>query len=159
MDKEEPQKPIRRKVSRIPKWTPVIVRWIDAVTVHDPMHSSDLGDAEPVERSTIGFLLNNSKTKVTICMEDDRESHDPARDCQTVTSINKPTVVKIERLYLQGEQNIDSIKIKANHTNSATRSRGASGESLPPAAQSTSAQRSESEETTTEETPLEAHLA
>ncbi len=85
---------------RLKKWTPVIVRWEDAVTVHDPMHSDDLDDANPVERTSIGFLVRKNAKAVTICMEDDRESHDPDRDCQTVTSIGARMVIEVIPLEL-----------------------------------------------------------
>jgi hypothetical protein len=81
---------------RIPKWTPVIVVWEDAVTVYDPSHSDE--DHPTAIRRTIGFLIAKNKKGVSVAMEDDRGADAYEADCQTVTSIPSKMIKQIIRL-------------------------------------------------------------
>lgn len=91
---------------RLPKWTPVVVTWVDAVTNYENAHSED--GQEPVKRRTVGFLLKKNRTGVTVAMEDDRDA-DLDTDCQTVTTIPIKMVVKVEPLFYAFKGQIGQI--------------------------------------------------
>lgn len=83
-------------MAKIKKWTPCIVSWKDAVTVHEPANSED---AFPVAiRNSIGFLIRKNTEGVTIAMEDDRAAEFGEHDCQTVTTIPSKMVITVTAL-------------------------------------------------------------
>jgi hypothetical protein len=80
------------RIPRLKKWTPIIVTWIDAVSLEGPQHSDT--SFECVTRHSIGHFLKRSAEIITIAMEDDR-SVDEASDCDSVTSIPLGMIRKI----------------------------------------------------------------
>lgn len=91
-------------MKRLKKWTPIVVTWVDAVTVREEMHSDQLDDAKPILRRSIGFLLQQNRQEVVICMEDDRLKNDGTNDCQTVTGIPRGMVRAVTPLYYNEEK-------------------------------------------------------
>lgn len=87
-------------MARIKKWTPVLVKWADAVTHSDPQDSTDPALVEPAVRYSVGHLLAWDRRKgITIAMEDDHEAGTEG-DCQTVTHIVQGMILQVTVLVM-----------------------------------------------------------